>query len=331
MQDVSTQDLKNYVSTLRDMYLQKLAQEQAERELATKISALGRPRNFGTEKFEKPTPPKQYLPEKEESEEPSLYINYRYIAFAVGGLIMAYFVAAFALVLVLCGILCFEIEEVETFMNVVMSIWMGFWLLCAVVIIVADYQGEIGAVKQRNLQVRERNANAKKRYDEECVEYKRKLEEYNWEISLHQERISAENHRLSAENIEKAKLSEQLAQLRQEMVESERRLNEMKAVGILYGKYCDIVPILYIHEYLITERCETRKEAYNLYEQESRLDNIANAIQAGFSTMTDLLNAIIGNQQVSVQNQYAIINAIEESNRISARILSKISDRIRHE
>ena len=313
MTDVSVEELKEYVSILHDMYLHKLVQEQMEQDIETKVSVLAKPQNY-----DEPIPPVKYSPEVEESEEPSLYINYGYILLAIGALIVAFFVGILALGLVI-GILCLDRHDslagpLNVFITVAMIIWMGFVLFCAIAVIADDYKHKIDAVKGKNSQIRKRNENAQKRYDEQYAEYTRKIKEYK-------RAVYSEKKRLAVEKPEKERLLECLAQLKRKSKESSERLAEMKSNGILYGKYCEIVPICYIYEYLITGRCETRKEAYNMYEQESRLDNISSALRGGFSTLTDLLKNIIDNQQVSLQNQYALISAVEESNRLSAQVL----------
>ena len=320
MQDVSTQDLQDYVSALHDMYLHRLVQEQMEQDIEAKISALGKSQNH-----EKPTPPTKYEPEAESSEKLTHYVNFGSAFGVVAFLVVAFFIGVLVAGLVsgIVGFIVYNDVDSPTALNIVMCVYFILFACCAAFVfwgVVIDPASQLlGEIKGRNQQIRTRNTNAQERYNEQCAEYLRKMQEYNQAIHEDRERISNEQR-------EKRKLVEQLAQLKQKMDESNRRLDEIKSVGILYGKYCDIVPIFYIYEYLLTGRCETRKEAYNLYEHESRLDNIAdnisNAIRAGFSSMTALLSTIIQNQQVSIQNQYALVSVMEESNRLSAQILA---------
>lgn len=318
MQDVSTQDFQDYVSALHDMYLHRLVQEQMEQNIEAKISALGKPQNH-----KEPTPPTKYEPEAESSEELSTYVSIdRILEVFVPCIVMiAIAFIPYLLIFAIIADFVLGIEDIST------DVFWASFICCAMLFLAVNYYWFVRApaskqlqdVKDKNQQIRARNANAQERYNEQCAEYLRKMQEYNQAIHEDRERISNEQRK-------KRELVEQLAQLKRKMEESNRRLHEMKSVGILYGKYCDIVPIFYIYEYLLTGRCETRKEAYNLYEHESRLDNIAdnisNAIRAGFSSMTALLSTIIQNQQVSIQNQYALVSVMEESNRLSAQILA---------
>lgn len=317
MQDVSTQDLQDYVSALHDMYLHRLAQEQMEQEIEAKISALGKPQNY-----EEPTPPTNYTPEVEANEDSSNYIDAGNVVGFIGMVVIGYFIGicvAMFVGLIIGPFLGIDSLHDEEYAGIVIGVFHILFVCCAIFVfwvgVIAPASEISSEVREKNQQIRIRNANAQKRYDKQCAEYSRKIEKYNQAIHDDEERIADENK-------EKVRLAEQLAQLKRKMEESNRRLNEMKSVGILYGKYCDIVPIFYIYEYLITGRCETRKEAYNLYEQESRLDNISNVIRTGFSSMTALLATIIKNQQVSIQNQYALVSVMEESNRLSAQILA---------
>ena len=104
-----------------------------------------------------------------------------------------------------------------------------------------------------------------------------------------------------------------LIQINNEITEAENLLkkaydarNELYAYDIIHPKYRNFVSMASIYEYIETKRCTTlsgHEGAYNIYENEIRLNNI----------VTQLSQVIESLEQIQ-RNQYYIYRAISETN-----------------
>ncbi len=104
--------------------------------------------------------------------------------------------------------------------------------------------------------------------------------------------------------------------------EVQKLIDQYFHTNILYHKYWDIIPICSFYEYIDSGRCSTlegHEGAYNLYEQERRLDRILDKLDDIIwrlddirSNQTALYNVISsGNQKID--SLCGSINAIEDS------------------
>ena len=104
--------------------------------------------------------------------------------------------------------------------------------------------------------------------------------------------------------------------------EVQKLIDQYFRTNILYHKYWDIIPICSFYEYIDSGRCSTlegHEGAYNLYEQERRLDRILDKLDDIIwrlddirSNQTALYNVISsGNQKID--SLCGSVNAIENS------------------
>lgn len=95
-------------------------------------------------------------------------------------------------------------------------------------------------------------------------------------------------------------------------------LTQFYNAGIIFPKYRSLVPVSMFYEYFASGRCsslEGHEGAYNIYEQELRMNTIINK-----------LDDIISRLDAIQENQYMLANAIRESNRTAQRIYDMVMD-----
>lgn len=95
-------------------------------------------------------------------------------------------------------------------------------------------------------------------------------------------------------------------------------LKQLYNEGIIYKKYQEFVPIAMFYEYFASGRCfrlDGHEGAYNLYEQELRMNLILNKLD-------DILYSL---DQIQ-ERQYMLANAIREGNATAQRIYQSIEN-----
>ena len=119
-----------------------------------------------------------------------------------------------------------------------------------------------------------------------------------------------------------AQVQSDLKVCQRKQAEVQKLIDQYLHTNILYHKYWDIIPICSFYEYIDSGRCsmlEGHEGAYNLYEQERRLDRILDKLDDIIwrlddirSNQTTLYNVISrGNQKID--SLCGSINAIEDS------------------
>lgn len=120
------------------------------------------------------------------------------------------------------------------------------------------------------------------------------------------------NVQLEKEQLEKSRLQMMLPSIQQGMYQSKALLNEIYSCNIIYPKYRNLIAVSSFYDYLMSGRCYSLEAtafggsdgAYNIYEQEARLDRIITQLD----TVIACLNQI-------KSNQYMLYKAITNSNK----------------
>ncbi len=109
------------------------------------------------------------------------------------------------------------------------------------------------------------------------------------------------------------KLEKQERELMRELRETEKVLDKLYGLNVIYRKYRDLVAVTTIQEYFESGRCSSLygfTGAYNIYENEVRQNTI-------ISRLEDILVSL---DQIK-QGQYALFLAIQEGNRMMNQML----------
>ncbi len=124
--------------------------------------------------------------------------------------------------------------------------------------------------------------------------------------------MAEDNARVEKEKLQIAELEKQQADLQNEIADIELLLDKLYSSNIVYPKYRELVPIVTMWEYIDSGRCMElfgANGAYNLYESESRQDIIISNLSQAISMLAQIRD-----------NQYALYEAIQESNEIAERV-----------
>lgn len=143
--------------------------------------------------------------------------------------------------------------------------------------------------------------------------YRSKMDEY-------QSNIEADKRRVERELEYKKYIMSELQELK--MVHDSTKNLLMRAYGnnIIFPKYCNWVMVCSLYEYISAGRCdrlEGRDGAYNILEMEIRLDKIITQ-----------LDRVIENLDGIKSNQYILFSAVEESTKVSNKILDSVYDAV---
>ncbi len=101
-------------------------------------------------------------------------------------------------------------------------------------------------------------------------------------------------------------------------IDTNKAIQEMYSLGIVYEKYHDIVAISTFYEYLMSGRCsalEGTDGAYNLYENEIRANIIVSQ-----------LSEIIAHLEAIKQNQYMLYSEMQKMNKSIYSLNSQMDD-----
>ena len=189
-----------------------------------------------------------------------------------------------------------------------------------------------GAVRNSNDCTRKINREMAADYERDVAEYPQKLAEYKKAAADYEAAMARyesdtraarqENERaVRAEQCERAVLEANIAAVEKQRGETRSRLETLYSVNLVHAKYRGLVPVSSLFEYIDTGRCETLEGphgAYNIYENEVRLDRIV--------TKMDVIAAKLDSIQGT---QYMLYNAVQEGNRRTAELLESVSGDIR--
>ncbi len=126
------------------------------------------------------------------------------------------------------------------------------------------------------------------------------------------ENIAQDKERVKYEKQQIIELRKQQDDLRDQISDISGVLKNLYALNVIYPKYREMVPIITMWEYLDSGRCTDlagANGAYNLYESETRQNIIISNLNQAVSMLAQIRD-----------NQFALYEAIEESNAIAERM-----------
>lgn len=143
--------------------------------------------------------------------------------------------------------------------------------------------------------------------------YRGKMDEYR-------SKVEADKRRVERELEYKKYIMSELRELKRAHDSSKYLLMKAYESNIIFPKYRNWVMVCSLYEYICAGRCdclEGRDGAYNILEMEIRLDKIITQ-----------LDCIIENLDAIKNNQYILFTAIEESRKVSNKILDSVYDAV---
>ncbi len=143
------------------------------------------------------------------------------------------------------------------------------------------------------------------RYYPPELAYEEKMKRYN-------ELTKQDNLRVQNGIQQKKILNSEISVLSGERNKVKETLQQLYNLNVIYPKYRNFVAVATFYEYFSSGRCkslEGHEGAYNIYENEVRLNTIINKLDDVISHLNEIK-----------ENQYAIYNAINEGNKKSAQI-----------
>lgn len=171
------------------------------------------------------------------------------------------------------------------------SVFGIFMIVAGIMIFVAGRSGDI-----------KKNEKVKAQWDR----YKQEKEEYAQTIAYEkkQEKVNV---------IEKSVLQTNLQELEIKNEQSRQTLQELYSANIIFPKYRNLVMLCSLYEYLssgICNKLEGHEGAYNLLEQEIRIDRIISQLDRVIERLDDIRG-----------NQFTLYSAIQKSNQQFTKIL----------
>lgn len=152
--------------------------------------------------------------------------------------------------------------------------------------------------------------------------FRNKMNEYNQKVqqSIDYNRETEISNKLALSQLSRKCdiLNKNISEAKVNYIQTSRVLNDYYNIGIIFPKYRGLVPITMFFEYLSSGRCsqlEGHEGAYNIYEQELRMNLILNKLD----------DIIVRLDQIQ-ENQYMLANAIKESNKTAQKIYSVVSN-----
>lgn len=130
--------------------------------------------------------------------------------------------------------------------------------------------------------------------------------------AYHQQ-LFEEKERLAKENGIAAHLDALMKSVKSEYDQTNKVLQDLYALDIIYPKYRNIIAVCMFYEYLDSKRCTTldgHEGAINVYEMELRLNRIIGQLDTVISRLDEIS-----------QNQLVLFNAISEGNKASKAVL----------
>lgn len=148
------------------------------------------------------------------------------------------------------------------------------------------------------------------------AEYNAQIEEeYQYNLDCYHDALAADRKRVEQELEQKKRLSEILNEMIKKKEETEYVLSQYYEKDIIFCKYRNLVAVCSFYEYFISGRCSTltgHEGAYNIYENEIRLNGIYNRLDLVIEYLEDIKT-----------NQHMIYEAIQEGNCITQQLVKE--------
>lgn len=179
---------------------------------------------------------------------------------------------------------------------------------------------EENETEERNKKILAENSKKQKNYQERLHvyehEYAQKTNEYENAYKEYKVKVEEENKRLVREEQEKAVLNTTLQQITVRKSKGAKALGKLYDMDVVYPKYRNLSMISSLYEYFASGRCSTlegHEGAYNILEQEIRLDHIVLR-----------LDQVIVNLEKIRQNQYMLYEAMQSVNANVSRLYGAV-------
>lgn len=175
---------------------------------------------------------------------------------------------------------------------------------------------EENETEEKNKKILAENSKKQKDYQERLHvyehEYAQKTNEYENAYKEYKVKVEEENKRLVREEQEKAVLNTTLQQITVRKSKGAKALGKLYDMDVVYPKYRNLSMISSLYEYFASGRCSTlegHEGAYNILEQEIRLDHIVLR-----------LDQVIVNLEKIRQNQYMLYEVMQSVNANVSRL-----------
>lgn len=179
---------------------------------------------------------------------------------------------------------------------------------------------EENETEEKNKKILAENSKKQKNYQERLHvyehEYAQKTNEYENAYKEYKVKVEEENKRLVREEQEKAALNTTLQQITVRKSKGAKALGKLYDMDVVYPKYRNLSMISSLYEYFASGRCSTlegHEGAYNILEQEIRLDHIVLR-----------LDQVIVNLEKIRQNQYMLYEAMQSVNANVSRLYGAV-------
>lgn len=151
--------------------------------------------------------------------------------------------------------------------------------------------------------------------------------------------MKIENKRMTEEHEKKKMLDNKIEELKYRKAETMKLLNRVYSLGVVQKKYCNFIAIGTLYEYFANGRTVSLeltpndKGAYNLYEEESRMEKVITRLDIVVSRLNSIrtMQSFIYNAITDSQRQ---LDSIQESiNRLgeyNQRIINQNRDTNRY-
>lgn len=139
--------------------------------------------------------------------------------------------------------------------------------------------------------------------------------DYRENYAAYEAAMEEDKVRIQTELYQKQKLIPVLETMKREKEKTETILSHYYGKGVIYPKYQNLVAMCSIHEYFEARRCRELtgyEGAYNIYENEVRLDRICTKLDEAIERLDEIK-----------QNQYMLYDAIQKTNQLTERLLSE--------
>lgn len=179
---------------------------------------------------------------------------------------------------------------------------------------------EENETEEKNKKILAENSKKQKNYQERLHvyehEYAQKTNEYENAYKEYKVKVEEENKRLVREEQEKAVLNTTLQQITVRKSKGAKALGKLYDMDVVYPKYRNLSMISSLYEYFASGRCSTlegHEGAYNILEQEIRLDHIVLR-----------LDQVIMNLEKIRQNQYMLYETMQSVNANVSRLYGAV-------
>lgn len=179
---------------------------------------------------------------------------------------------------------------------------------------------EENETEEKNKKILAENSKKQKDYQERLHvyehEYAQKTNEYENAYKEYKVKVEEENKRLVREEQEKAVLNTTLQQITVRKSKGAKALGKLYDMDVVYPKYRNLSMISSLYEYFASGRCSTlegHEGAYNILEQEIRLDHIVLR-----------LDQVIVNLEKIRQNQYMLYEVMQSVNANVSRLYGAV-------